>query len=307
MSEALGVSILGGASVVAIVLGLVDALAAGSRRRRARLARFVHGLDGGMYATGRTASAPLVRPLAALGRAPAGWLGLAPGSDSERLLDAAGRPTGIDAAGLVNSRVGASIVGAVVLGAIALLVAPSALLVAMAVVAGGVAGAAVPSTILAHIVAARRSALMRAMPSALDLMALCADSGLGLDSALREVARRWDNAFAAEIRRVAFELELGRDHAAVLREFARRTNLVATRRFASIVMQADTLGIPLARSLGELASEMRTAQRQRAEETARKAPIKMLFPMVLLVFPSLFIVILGPAIPRFMEVFNVGP
>ena len=110
MSEALGVSILGGASVVAIVLGLVDALAAGSRRRRARLARFVHGVDGGMYATGRTASAPLVRPLAALGRTPARWLGLAPSADSERLLDAAGRPTGIDAAGLMNARVGASIV-----------------------------------------------------------------------------------------------------------------------------------------------------------------------------------------------------
>src|SRR2546428_14126333 len=171
MSEALGVSILGGASVVAIVLGLVDALAAGSRRRRARLARFVHGLDGGMYATGRTASAPLVRPLAALGRAPARWLGLAPGSDSQRLLDAAARPTGIDAAGLVNSRVGASIVGAVVLGAIALPVAPSALLVAMAVVAGGVAGGGGPFPILPpHLPAAPHRAVP-AVPRPLDLNA----------------------------------------------------------------------------------------------------------------------------------------
>jgi tight adherence protein C len=294
-------------SVAAIVLGVADALAFGARRRRDRLARFVSAAGVGPLAAGAPGSAPLVRSLASVGRLPARWLGLRADSEIERLLDAAGRPSGIGATEFVQARMGASLLGAALLGMVAMIVAPSFVGVAVGLTLGLAVGAAVPAMVVRRIVSARRSALMRALPSALDLMSLCADSGLGLEGALREAARRWDNALTAELRRVAFELELGRDRAAVLREFARRTNLVATRRFASIVMQADTLGIPLARSLSELASEIRTAQRQRAEEAARKAPIKMLFPMVLLVFPSLFIVILGPAIPRFMEVFNVGP
>src|SRR5207302_1961316 len=154
---------------------------------------------------------------------------------------------------------------------------------------------------------AARGDLMAALPNALDLLALAADAGLGFDAAVAQVVARLEGPLAVVLRRVLVELRIGRDRRLVLREFARRTALVETARVANAIVQADALGLPLARTFRELAQEMRVRRRQRAEEQARTAPIKMLFPMVLLIFPALFIVILGPAVPQIMEALNVGP
>jgi tight adherence protein C len=94
---------------------------------------------------------------------------------------------------------------------------------------------------------------------------------------------------------------MGRDRKQALRELGARTGVPELIRFASAVIQADSLGVPLSRVLHEQSAEMRQRRRQRAEESARTAPVKMLFPMVALIFPALFVVILGPAVPRLLE------
>src|SRR5438874_12821239 len=119
MSDVLGLSLLGGASVAAIVLGIAEALASGSRRRRDRLARFGSTAGAGPLATAAPSSAPLVRSLASVGRLPARWLGLRADAEVDRLLDSAGRPSSIDANAFVQARAGAALLGAALLGTIA--------------------------------------------------------------------------------------------------------------------------------------------------------------------------------------------
>ena len=172
---------------------------------------------------------------------------------------------------------------------------------------GGLLGYTVPRVARSRVRARERRDLIAALPNALDLLALAADAGLGFDAAVAQVVARLEGPLAVELRRVLVELRIGRDRRLVLRELARRTALVETARVANAIVQADALGLPLARTFRELAQEMRVRRRQRAEEQARTAPIKMLFPMVLLIFPALFIVILGPAVPQIMEALNVGP
>ena len=99
---------------------------------------------------------------------------------------------------------------------------------------------------------------------------------------------------------------MGRERRQALRELARRTDVPDISKFVNAVIQADTLGVGLAKVLQDQAVELRTKRRQRAEEQARLAPVKMMFPMVLLIFPALFLVILGPAVPKLTSIFNIA-
>jgi len=135
------------------------------------------------------------------------------------------------------------------------------------------------------------------------MLALSAEAGLSFDGAIGQVAHRWDTPLSDEFRRLLVEFQMGRERRSALRELAQRTGVPELARFASAVVQADSLGVPLSRVLQEQSEEIRMRRRQRAEEAARKAPVKMLFPMVLLIFPALFVVILGPAVPRLLEAF----
>ncbi|HEV8229872.1 MAG TPA: type II secretion system F family protein [Candidatus Limnocylindria bacterium] len=307
MFEALPISVFGGAAVFAFALAAAGALDAPGRRRRARLRQFV-------VAERVAGPSSEVRSafwwfffLARIGQPLARAIGLRPSRASERLLRQAGAPTEMLPAELVSARTGGALLSGVWLALLASMLALETPLILGALAVGAAIGFTLPVTMLERRARGRRTEILRALPSALDLLALCADAGLGLDAAIREVTRRWDNLLTAELRRVQLELQVGRDRSVALRELARRTGLPEIRRFTSAVVQADALGLPLARALSDIAAELRTARRQRAEEAARKAPIKMLFPMVLLILPALFIVILGPAVPRLMEVFNVGP
>src|SRR6266566_3804588 len=126
-----------------------------------------------------------------------------------------------------------------------------------------------------------------------------------IDGAIAQVVLRWKNPLSEELRRLLLEFQMGRDRRQALRELARRTALPDVGRFVNAVIQADTLGVGLAKVLQDQALELRTKRRQRAEELARLAPVKMMFPMVLLIFPALFLVILGPAFPRMTAIFNL--
>jgi tight adherence protein C len=135
----------------------------------------------------------------------------------------------------------------------------------------------------------------------LDLLTISVEAGLAFDSALQRVAEKWDNELSREFRRVLTDVRLGRSRREALRDMAQRTGVEDVQTFTAAIIQAEQLGVSIGKILRVQADQMRIRRRQRAEEAAQKAPIKMLFPMVFLIFPSLFVVILGPAVPKLMD------
>lgn len=151
---------------------------------------------------------------------------------------------------------------------------------------------------------ARQKAIASALPDMLDMMSICVDAGLGFEAALQKVAFQSEGDLAMEMRRVISEIRVGVSRADALRHLAERTDVQDVSSFVAVLVQADRLGIAIRNVLNTQSIQMRILRRQRAEEEAGKAPIKMLIPLALFIFPSMFIVILGPAVPRLMEAFN---
>jgi tight adherence protein C len=300
---------LGGSLAVALVwAGAFGLLDPGLLRRRGRLDRYVRSLrpDAGGGRTALSVIDLVIDALRWIGR-PFLRLSRARGmAVAEDLLLDAGRPRQLTAVALVEVRAGCAVALAAA-GAATTLFAGRPELVPIGILAGAIVGNAIPAVVLSRTASGRRVGMSRALPAALDMLALAADAGLGLDSAMIHVVRRWDNALTAEFKRFLVEVELGRERRVALRELGRRVRLPEIDRFTSALIQADLLGVPLARVLQEQASDVRARRRRRAEEQARTAPVKMLFPMVLLIFPALFIVILGPAVPRLMDALAIGP
>lgn len=168
---------------------------------------------------------------------------------------------------------------------------------------GFVIGLYVPNFWLKSKMQARQTAIARALPDALDMMSICVDAGLGFEAAIQKVAYQSQNELALEMRRVISEIRVGVTRSDALRHLAQRTQVPEVASFVGVLVQADKLGIAIRTVLRTQSGQMRIARRQRAEEAAGKAPIKMMIPMVLFIFPALFAVILGPAIPRLMSAF----
>ena len=151
---------------------------------------------------------------------------------------------------------------------------------------------------------ARQKAIRRALPDAIDMLTIAVNAGLGFDAALARVADKWSNPLTEEFQRTLYELHMGVPRAEALRHLAERTGVEELGSFVAVVIQAERLGASISDVLQAQARTLRQRRRQWAEEQARKAPIKMLIPLVLFIFPSLFIVILGPAVPRIMAAFS---
>ena len=130
------------------------------------------------------------------------------------------------------------------------------------------------------------------------------ESGLGFDAALAQVARHTQGPLAEEFFRVLQEMQLGTGRSDAMRALADRTDVVDLRGFITAMVQADAFGIPIANVLRIQAREMRIRRSQRAEETAQKVPVKILFPLIFCILPALFIVILGPAAIQIMTSFS---
>jgi len=133
------------------------------------------------------------------------------------------------------------------------------------------------------------------MPDALDLLCICVEAGLGFDAAMNKVSEKWDNELALAFARVLKEIQLGKLRREALRDMADRIGLTELTSFVAAVIQSEQLGVSMAKVLRIQADQMRVRRRQLAEEEAHKAPLKMLIPMGLLIFPSLMIVLLTPA------------
>lgn len=141
----------------------------------------------------------------------------------------------------------------------------------------------------------RTQSMQRALPDAIDLLTISVESGLGFDAALSQVARNTDGALAEEFARVLQEMQIGMGRSAALRALGDRTNVPEVKGFASAMVQADALGIPVAQVLRVQSREIRTKRRQRAEEKAQQVAIKILIPLIFCILPCLFIAVLGPA------------
>ncbi len=158
-----------------------------------------------------------------------------------------------------------------------------------------------------HIVTSRarqrQSAIIKSLADAFDLITTCVEAGLGLDAALSRVAEKVEGPFAQELSRSLRDIALGKARKDALKELGERTQVPDLIQFTNAVVQAETMGSSVGTVLRVQSDQLRIKRRQRAEEQAYKAPVKMLFPLVMCIFPTLFIVILGPAIITIMQGF----
>ncbi|MDP3713087.1 MAG: type II secretion system F family protein [Mycobacteriales bacterium] len=201
---------------------------------------------------------------------------------------------GLEGSFTLEKLLGYKAAGFVAGGLFGLLGAPGS--VPLAVWAGGLAGAAsfVPDAVLSSRATERQNQIARALPEALDLLALTVEAGLGFEQAIEVVVDNTTGPLSGELTRLLREIELGvprRDALAALRE---RTDVPELSSFVVALVQSDQMGIALADVLKTQAAQVRLKRRQRAREQAAKTPVKILFPVVLGIFPALFVVTIGP-------------
>ena len=238
---------------------------------------------------------PILRSLAAIvaGLTPAGALKAA-----EEKLDSAGRPWRLG---------GKEFIGLKVLSlALFILLAVSAakfmnagffirlaLLILLILV-----GLVLPDAILNHAVANRQWAIRKALPDTLDLLLVSVEAGLGLDGAIQKVVEKLDSPLSVELGAALQEMQLGKRRAQALRDTADRAKVPELSSFVAAVIQADQLGVSIAKVLHVQSETLRTQRSIRAREAAAKLPVKMLVPLVFCIFPALFVVVLSPGVVR---------
>jgi tight adherence protein C len=216
---------------------------------------------------------------------------------TEKQLALAGNPgdmrvsdwLGIKAvAAIIGAAIGALVVGGLLLG--------GGITFLMLGVIGLVFGYTVPEFWLGGRVRKRQHAILLGIPDSLDLLTISVRAGLGFDAALGKVVEKLKGPLTDEFRRALAEVRVGKARRDALRDIVPRTEVPALTNFIGAIIQAEQLGVSISKVLQVQSEQLRIERRQRAEEQAAKAPIKMLFPLVGCIFPSLFIVILGPAI-----------
>jgi tight adherence protein C len=161
-----------------------------------------------------------------------------------------------------------------------------------------------PSVILWWLRRSRQQAIFLSLPDALDLLVVCVESGLGLDAAMRKVCEEMKThakIIAEELSLCNFQMQVGRPRREVLHDLGVRTGVDDVRSLAAILIQADRFGSSIAQALRVQSDSMRTRRRQLAEEKAAKTAVQLIFPLVLFIFPGIFVVLVGPAAIKIME------
>ena len=170
--------------------------------------------------------------------------------------------------------------------------------------AAAVAGFFLPDLLLMNVGQKRQEELQRGLADALDMLTVCVEAGQGFDAAMQQVARSTTGPVSGEFARVLSEIQIGKSRGAAFSSLAARTTVSEAKTFVSALVQADRLGLPIGNVLREQSNQMRLVRRQRAEEKAQKVPVKILFPMLLFIFPALFIVLIGPGAIRIADTFG---
>jgi len=219
-------------------------------------------------------------------------------------LTVAGNPYGLTAADFLGLRLLMALFFAVAGLPLLRMSGSGSSLIPFVGLAIGPIGFYLPNVWLRTRISARKTETIKALPDALDMLTVAVDAGLGFDAALLKIGDRWQNALAAEFSRAVAEMRVGVTRREALRSMAARLDVPDVSNFVAVLVQADQLGLSIANILHTQSEQLRVRRRQRVEEQARKAPIKMLFPLVFLIFPAMFAVILGPSVPVLMEVFG---
>lgn len=167
---------------------------------------------------------------------------------------------------------------------------------------GAIIGYVMPDIVIRSTIKKRKKRIQQTLPDLIDLMTVSVEAGLGFDAALQRVASRFKGPLGEEVQRAMQEISLGRPRIESLREMARRVDVQDVSSFITALVQADQLGVSIGNVLRVQSEQMRQRRAQRARETAQKAPVKMMVPLVLFVFPALFVVIMGPACLRGAEI-----
>ena len=174
-----------------------------------------------------------------------------------------------------------------------------AALIPLVVFVGVLVGAYIPKLWVAQRVSRRRDEIRRSVPSVLDLMVVCVEAGLSLNAAFQKIAEETKNthkALCEELHLVNQEILIGKTRADAFRNLARRTGVDELRSLVVMLIQTDKLGTSIANSLRVFADSLRVKRRQQAEEVAHKMSVKLVFPLVLLIFPELLVILVGPAL-----------
>ena len=291
------ISIIAGAAVFAIVLGVT--------RRGGKTQTEVLDERLGAYGSmqtpltldqielSRSFGERVVRPL--LDKWGKRLSGMQPKGQSEKLqqqIDLAGRPYGLTASSFIVVQMALALFFGLAFTAVAVVLHMMPLL---GLVFGAVLGYIVPGTRLKQTVKKRQKEITLALPGALDLLTISVEAGLGFDAALSRVVEKFDNALSQEFSFLLREIRLGRPRQEAMDDLGKRTGVSDLNGFVQAIIQSDELGVGIARVLRIQSEELRRKRRQRAEAKAQQASLKMLFPMVGCIFPTLFIILLGPA------------
>mgnify|MGYP001791542702 CR=1 FL=1 len=222
------------------------------------------------------------------------------GDKLSRMLDLAGNPKGLT----VERLLGFKGVGLLLGGLLGLFYGGLSLKGVFFGALGAAAGFFLPNLMVYNIGVKRQEVLRRGLADALDMLTVCVEAGQGFDSSLLHVARSVEGPVAGEFARVLAEIQIGKSRGDAFSSLAARTKVPEVRTFVTALVQADRLGLPIGGVLREQSKQMRLVRRQRAEEKAQKVPVKILFPMLLCIFPALFIVIIGPGAIRMINTFS---
>ncbi len=218
---------------------------------------------------------------------------------TEKRLALAGNPGGLRTADWLGVKAVGAIVGALLFFLLFVIVGFMGLPLVLQFVMipiGLMFGYTIPEFWLGGRVRRRQKEILLMIPDALDLLTISVRAGLGFDGALAKVVEKLKGPLTEEFRRALAEIRVGKARRDALRDIVPRTEVQALTNFIGAIIQAEQLGVSISKVLQVQSEQLRIERRQRAEEQAARAPIKMLFPLVGCIFPSLFIVILGPAL-----------
>lgn len=221
--------------------------------------------------------------------------------DTAKNLEKAGNPWPVDAPTFYAIR----IILAIVFGVFSFFVTTGDQTTDLLIKVGGVFGGFfLPHLMLTSRITKRQTEIRKAMPDALDLLTICVEAGLGFDAALSKVSEKWENELSLAFTRAIREIQLGKPRREALKDMSDRLGIPEMTSFVAAIIQSEQLGVSMAKVLRIQSDQMRLKRRQRAEEEAHKAPVKMIIPMALLIFPSIMIIILTPAAIQIM--INLG-